>query len=251
MLCQCFHTRIVERISCPPLAIGRFKFELVSVTHELDSIRIQFSFKPIPVVSSLGIIRFVIDSPYYITGRKHHEELASPFFLFFSAMAAGLLVQPFNGFFVMPDADLRRERLHAIPLRAKGEKRGCRARPLAKPCCFPPANRSPRTVFLIGKAQPPYFRHVNIINQQEMVFWSGWVSVPPFPYQHLEHRRRSCSVLSASSGKRKTPDFVGDRASYPAPMCPSRKRKTPDFVGNREFTAMGFSSTWRPLLFDD
>ena len=126
---------------------------------------------------------------------------------------------------------LRRERLHAIPVPAKREKTLLDRLPA--PCCFPPANRSPRTVFLIGKAQPPYFRHVNIINQQEMVFWSGWVSVPPFPYQHLEHRRRSCSVLSASSGKRKTPDFVGDRASYPAPMCPSRKRKTPDFVGDR------------------
>ena len=51
----------IKRIQCPLLAVRSLKLEVVSDTHELNSITAQFPLEPAPIVTGLHIVIFIID----------------------------------------------------------------------------------------------------------------------------------------------------------------------------------------------
>lgn len=59
-------------ISCelPTLSFGSFELELVSDAHELNAVGSKFLFKPTPIVTSLYIIRLIINCTNYINSRE-------------------------------------------------------------------------------------------------------------------------------------------------------------------------------------
>ena len=65
-----FHTFIVKSISSSFLSVRSLKFEVVSDTHELNSICIQFLLQSTPIVSSLDIVIFFIDCTDDVNRRK-------------------------------------------------------------------------------------------------------------------------------------------------------------------------------------
>ena len=66
MLGQSLYAVRIQCIGSTLLAVGRHKLELVSVTHELNAVGFQFLFQPTPVMSSLLVVRLVIDGSHNI-----------------------------------------------------------------------------------------------------------------------------------------------------------------------------------------
>ena len=64
MLRQHLHAPGIQHDRLAPLAVGSFELELVSGTHELNSLARQFLFQPSPIVACLGIVFLVVDGAY-------------------------------------------------------------------------------------------------------------------------------------------------------------------------------------------
>lgn len=54
MLCHCFYALIIQCIGGTLFAIRSFKFEVVSDTHDLNTIRSKPFLQPTPIVSSFN-----------------------------------------------------------------------------------------------------------------------------------------------------------------------------------------------------
>lgn len=91
---QCLYVFIVKSIGISFFAIGSLELEVVSDAHELNAIGYQFLFKPTPIVTSLGIICFIIDCTNYINSR----ELLFGMFFIPSSPHLAIIIEP-NGYF--------------------------------------------------------------------------------------------------------------------------------------------------------
>ena len=57
-----------ERVARALLAVGCHKLEVVSDTHELNTVGRQFLFQPTPIVTSFLVVLFIVDGAYDIGG---------------------------------------------------------------------------------------------------------------------------------------------------------------------------------------
>ena len=67
---QSLNTIAVQSISKALFAVGSLEFEVVSDTHELNAISRKLLFKPSPIVTSLHIIIFIVDSTHDVSSRE-------------------------------------------------------------------------------------------------------------------------------------------------------------------------------------
>ena len=70
VFCQCLHTTGVEGIGGSLLAVGGFKFELVSDTHQLDSFLGHLGLQILPIVSALCIVILFVYGTHNVGGSE-------------------------------------------------------------------------------------------------------------------------------------------------------------------------------------